>query len=62
MKFSDNSDLQSEEFSAKKVEFKKSGFKLTSEIASFSDWTPKEVVARQKKLAELAVKAWPLKF
>jgi hypothetical protein len=62
LKFSDNSNLQSKEFAGKKSEFKKSKFKLTSELGSLSNWTPDVIVSRQKRLAKLAVKAWPLKF
>lgn len=47
-------------FAAKKDHFK-CPYLTTSMIAEVPDWTPEEVVERQKKLAALAIKAWPLK-
>lgn len=44
----------------KKAILKDSAFDLTSEIASYQKWGVKEINERQKKLAELAVKTWPL--
>jgi hypothetical protein len=32
---------------------------LTSEIADYDDWNPQAISARQERLSELAVKAWP---
>lgn len=32
---------------------------LTSQIASYQTWTSSEIDARQKQLADLAIKAWP---
>jgi hypothetical protein len=29
-------------------------------IADVKEWTPETITQRQKKLAELAVKAWPV--
>jgi len=33
---------------------------LTRQIATVVDWTPGRIVERQKILAGLALKAWPL--
>lgn len=45
---------------ADKIEMlKESKISLTSQIAAYPNWTPIEIYARQKALAELAVKAWP---
>ena len=38
---------------------KESKIALTSQIAAHQNWTSVEIDARQKALAELAVKAWP---
>jgi len=56
-----NSDIKSEEFSQKKTQYASSPFTLTSSIANYSEWTPKEIDDRQANLAELAVRAWTLK-
>jgi hypothetical protein len=58
---SDNSDLKSIGFEEKKKVYAKSPYKLTSEIAEVDTWNPEAVETRQKTLAGLAVKAWPLK-
>jgi Protein of unknown function (DUF1524) len=38
-----------------------SSFKLTNEIGREAAWSPKEIQARQKRLADLAVSVWPRK-
>lgn len=55
-----NSDLRSDGFSAKKAAYKDSPYELTRQIAKVKDWTPESIALRQKGLAELALKAWPL--
>jgi hypothetical protein len=55
-----NSDLKSANFKTKKAVYKDSPYELTRMIAKFSSWTKDEIVTRQKALAELALKAWPL--
>lgn len=54
-----NSDLRSAPFSEKKKAYKNSGFMLTNEISELDTWGAKEVVERQGRLAELALKTWP---
>ena len=56
-----NADIGRLGFKDKVTYFKESTYILTSEISSNHDWTPKEIAERQKRLASLAVKAWPLK-
>ncbi len=34
---------------------------MTKGLCDISDWTPKEIAARQDAMADLAVKAWPSK-
>lgn len=55
-----NSMIGNSSFSDKKKELKQSAFLLTSEVAQSSSWGVEEIKERQKKLAELAVKTWPL--
>jgi hypothetical protein len=37
-----------------------STYQLTNELKNKKTWGPKEIEARQRKMAELAVKVWPL--
>lgn len=61
LKAKDNSGIGSDEFSKKKQIFAKSPYKLTKMVGQEADWLPKNVSDRQTKLADLALKAWPLK-
>lgn len=47
-------------FKEKKAVFKDSPYLLTKDVASEINWGPSHIVARQKRLAEIAVKTWPL--
>lgn len=55
-----NKAVQNSGFKTKAPEYKKSPFRLTSEISHESAWGKAEIEARQKRLANLAVAAWPL--
>ncbi|MDE0312045.1 MAG: DUF262 domain-containing protein [Caldilineaceae bacterium] len=55
-----NSDLKSASFAEKREVYKKSPYKLTSQIADVPSWTETTIVERQKDLADLALRAWPL--
>ena len=55
-----NSDLSSSDFKLKKAAYKNSPYELTRMIAKNTVWTKAEIMARQKALADLALKAWPL--
>jgi hypothetical protein len=57
----ENSKTGNEEFAKKAEAYAKSSIVLTKRIAEFSDWSPESIEARQKQMAELAVKAWPIK-
>jgi hypothetical protein len=56
----DNSDLRSADFSTKSRIFKDVPYVTTSEVASVPDWNVKRISDRQKTLAKLALKAWPI--
>ena len=60
MQASGNSLLKSSEFPKKKDVYKDSPYILTREIANWNDWSVDIIVERQKKLAELALLAWPI--
>lgn len=49
------------EFSEKRSHFAKSTINMTKDLCELTEWTPAEIDARQNKLADLAVKAWPRK-
>jgi hypothetical protein len=55
-----NSDLKSSDFAAKKAIYKDSPYELTKKLADAPDWNPAQISARQKELAALAIRAWPL--
>lgn len=54
-----NSKAANEDFVTKKPIFAASQIELTKEIAQCNEWTSAEIESRQRKLAKLAVKAWP---
>ena len=55
-----NSDLRSADFKTKKDVYKDSPYELTRQISTVADWNEKQISERQKGLAELALRAWPL--
>lgn len=57
----DNSDRANGPFRDAKRFYRNSPFKLTQEIAKYAKWSEIEISERQTSLAELAVKAWPVK-
>lgn len=57
----DNSDLGNQVFSIKKALLEKSEFALTKMVSENDVWGPVQIDARQSRLADLAVAAWPNK-
>ena len=55
-----NADIGNDPFDDKKEVFQASEYQLTREIASEQTWGPAEIEDRQRRLSDLAVKAWPL--
>lgn len=55
-----NSDLRSADFQSKKKLYKDSPYELTRQLSTVSEWDGKQISVRQKGLAELALRAWPL--
>jgi hypothetical protein len=55
-----NAEIGNADFATKKVVFAKSGYQLTAEVARCSNWDATEISKRQERLADLAVKTWPL--
>jgi uncharacterized protein DUF262/uncharacterized protein DUF1524 len=60
LRASDNSTAKSAGFATKRPIFAKSPYLLTKQIAEATDWTWEEIVGRQKTLAKIAIKAWPI--
>lgn len=60
LRASDNSAAKSAAFSVKKPILAKSPYVLTKQIADATDWGWEEIVDRQKTLAAIAVKTWPI--
>ncbi|SIR14602.1 DUF262 domain-containing protein [Solilutibacter tolerans] len=57
----ENSKTGNDDFSKKVEAYAKSSIALTKRISEFTEWTPDTIETRQKQMAELAVKAWPIK-
>jgi hypothetical protein len=55
-----NSDLRSADFKTKRAIYKKSPYELTRQISTDSAWREDQIAERQKGLAGLALRAWPL--
>ena len=60
LRASDNSDVGNAGFADKRLLYEESPYRLTKMIADATDWTPEQVIARQKRLAALALTAWPI--
>ena len=60
MRASDNSTVRSAAFEEKKALYAHSPYVLTSEIASYQQWTVQAIAERQAHLAQLALQAWPV--
>jgi hypothetical protein len=55
-----NSDLRSADFKTKKKVYKASPYELTRQISTVPVWDEVQIAERQRGLAGLALKAWPL--
>jgi hypothetical protein len=55
-----NREAQSKEFEVKKDTYLKSKYKITQQVADFSEWTDTSIGARQMTLADAAVTVWVL--
>jgi hypothetical protein len=55
-----NSDLRSADFKTKKKVYKASPYELTRQISTVQTWDETQISERQKGLAGLALRAWPL--
>lgn len=57
---SQNTNIQNLSFSAKQPILAQSPYNLTSQIGQVTDWTAVEIGQRQRCLAALALKTWPI--
>ena len=60
LRASENSTLKSAEFGDKKAVYAGCPYVLTEQISVVENWTMEEITERQKTLAAIALKAWPL--
>lgn len=60
LRASDNSVLKSSPFAVKAPVFSACPYVLTSQVGACAEWTSDSIVSRQKMLALLALKAWPI--
>jgi hypothetical protein len=60
LKATDNAVLGNEPFNVKRKVYQNCSFTLTKQIAEENKWGTGEIESRQKRLADLAVKTWPL--
>jgi len=60
LKRTPNSDIENLPFDEKKPVYEQSGYLLTKALARVPKWTPDAVTDRQKDLAKLAKKTWPI--
>ena len=54
-----NREAQNGPFNDKKEEYAQSQLFLTRELLEVDGWSPDQIVARQKRMAQLALKVWP---
>jgi hypothetical protein len=57
-----NAHIGNKPFNEKKTALAKSTYQLTSEVAMNNSWGPEQIEERQKKLAQIALETWPLRF
>ncbi len=55
-----NSDLKSAAFKTKQKAYQDSPYELTRQLSTVSKWDESQIAVRQKVLADLALRAWPL--
>lgn len=55
-----NSELGNSDFDAKKEIYSRSNYFYTRALGKYDDWTSKQIQARAKNLAEVAIKIWTL--
>jgi hypothetical protein len=55
-----NDEIGNTSFDEKKNAYRSSKFLLTRKLAEYKNWTTTSIEERQKELAEIAVKTWPL--
>ncbi len=61
IKKTDNKKLGNGNFTKKKPILTGAQYVTTKMVGTFNDWSPQNLEKCQKKLAEYALKAWPLK-
>jgi hypothetical protein len=57
---SKNSNIDNDDFATKKRVFGGSPLVFTNQIEKIDDWSPVAVEARQRAMADMAIRAWPI--
>ena len=60
LKASVNQRIDRDGFEKKAKVFAQSVYELTAEVAQYTHWEDEQINERQKRLAAIAVKTWPL--
>jgi uncharacterized protein with ParB-like and HNH nuclease domain len=55
-----NENIGNKGFGNKKTEYEKSKISITKKLGTYASWSISDIEKRQKELAELAVKTWPI--
>jgi len=59
LKRSENNGMPNDSFAVKKPFFERSSLSMTAALEEYEDWSPQMLEDRQRKMATLAVQAWP---
>jgi hypothetical protein len=51
--------MPNDSFAVKKPFFERSSLSMTAALEEYEDWSPQMLEDRQRKMATLAVQAWP---
>jgi hypothetical protein len=62
LRASKNRGIGNEPFGTKRKVYEESSYAITNEIAKYADWSIDRIRERQKMMAKIAVKTWPLEF
>lgn len=60
LRASDNSGANNQSFEDKKAIYRVSPYRLTKEVADADKWDADEIARRQRNLAQVALKTWPI--
>jgi hypothetical protein len=62
MRASKNREIGNQSYAAKQPAYRESSYAITNQVAGQLWWGLNEIRSRQKEMAKIAVKTWPLEF